>query len=63
MVDLILALQNLPAAQLLLSNTSYGTFYNDFLQLSSLVDFNDFNIKQFTPFLKTVINYELDKDV
>ncbi|XTI90667.1 hypothetical protein V2W45_1470616 [Cenococcum geophilum] len=42
---------------------SRGTLCSDLLRLLPLVDSDNFNIKRFTPLLKTVLNYELDKDV
>ena len=62
-VDLILALQNLPAARLLLSSAGRGTLRSDLLRLGSLVDSDYFNIERFTPLLKTVLNRESDEDV
>ena len=62
-INLILALQNLPATRLLPSSASRGTLRSNLLRLLPSVNSNNFNIKRFTPLLKTVLNYELDEDV
>ena len=52
LLDLILALQSLPASQLLPSNSSNKSLFVDLLRLNSVVGFNDFNIEWFLPFFK-----------
>ncbi|OCL06737.1 hypothetical protein AOQ84DRAFT_321004, partial [Glonium stellatum] len=54
---------NLPAARLLPSSAGRGTLRSDLLRLVSSIGSNNFNIKRFTPLLKTVLNHKLDKKV
>jgi hypothetical protein len=60
-VDLLIALQNLPTAQLLPSSASYGTLYSDLLRLGSLVDMDGFNIEWIFPLLRAVLNKESNR--
>jgi hypothetical protein len=62
-IDLVLALQNLPTARLLPSSASHSTLRSDLLRLLPSVNSDNFNIKRFTPLLKTVLNCEPDEDV
>jgi hypothetical protein len=57
-LDLISALQILPASRILRSNTGNKDFYGDPLRLNSAVHSDDFDIERVTPLLKAVINNE-----
>ncbi|KFZ02079.1 hypothetical protein V500_00447 [Pseudogymnoascus sp. VKM F-4518 (FW-2643)] len=59
-LDLISALQILPASRILRSNTGNRNFYGDLLRLNSAVNSDDFDIDRVTPLLKAVINNESD---
>jgi hypothetical protein len=62
-VDLIFALQNLPAAQLLPSPTSRGSLRSDLLSLGSWAVSDDFDIDRITPVWNAVFNNESDEKV
>jgi hypothetical protein len=59
-LDLISALQILPASRILRSNTGNKNFYGDLLRLNSAVNSDDFDIERVTPLLEAVINNESD---
>lgn len=61
MIDLLVALQNLPAARALLSSAGRGTLRGDLLRLGSLVDTDGFEIEQIFPLLQAVLNNESDR--
>ena len=56
MLDLILALQNLPAARLLPSPNGRGTLLSDLLRIATSVDLDDFEIRFVACLLKDVVN-------
>ncbi|KAI9856816.1 MAG: hypothetical protein M1813_008753 [Trichoglossum hirsutum] len=62
-VDLILALQNLPAARLLPSRSGRGTILGDLQRFGSLVDSDDFDAKRVIPLLKEVTRNAPDVDI
>jgi hypothetical protein len=55
-LDLVLALQNLPAPRLLRSYHSRGSLFGDLSRFNSVVDSDDFNIKSVGPLLEKIIN-------
>ncbi|KAL5354469.1 hypothetical protein ACLOAV_000558 [Pseudogymnoascus australis] len=59
-LDLISALQILPASRILRSSTSNKNFFGDLSRLNSAINRDAFNIKQVTPLLKAVISNESD---
>jgi Fungal protein kinase len=60
-LDLILALQNLPASRLLPSSTGRGTLFGDLSRFSSMIDSEQFNVERVIPLLKGVINNKSDE--
>lgn len=60
-IDLLVALQNLPAARLLPSIAGRGTLRNELLRLGSLVDPDGFDINRISPLLLAVLNKESDR--
>ncbi|KAL9122920.1 MAG: hypothetical protein Q9187_000532 [Circinaria calcarea] len=62
-VDLLLALQNLPAARLIPSNTRPGTLFGDLQLLGSSVDTDNFEIQPLIRLFKAVLNNEPDEDI
>jgi hypothetical protein len=60
-VDLLVALQNLPAARALPSSAGRGTLRSDLLRLGSLVDTDGFEIERIFPLLRAVLNNESDR--
>ncbi|KAI9766363.1 MAG: hypothetical protein M1840_006627 [Geoglossum simile] len=62
-IDLILALQNLPAAHLLPSPNGRGVLRDDLLRFFSLVVSNDFNIRSVISLLNKVIDKAPDADI
>jgi hypothetical protein len=62
-LDLILALQSLPAARLLPSNNRGGTLLGDLSRFNEGVDSDDFNIKSIVPLLEQVIKRAADEDI
>ena len=62
-LDLALALQNLPAARLLPSPNGYRILLGDLSRFISLVVSNDFNIKSVIPLLNKVVNKAPDADI
>ena len=62
-LDLILALQNLPAARLLPSPNGRGILRGDLLRFISLVVSNDFDTKSVTPLLNKIIDKAPDADI
>jgi hypothetical protein len=60
-VDLLVALQNLPIARLLPSSAGRGTLRSDLLRLGSLVDADGFDIERIFPLLRAVFNKEPDR--
>ncbi|KAI9772490.1 MAG: hypothetical protein M1840_000695 [Geoglossum simile] len=63
MIDLILDLQNLPAAHLLPSLNGHKVFHNDLLWFFSLVVSNDFNIRLVISLLNKVLDKASDIDI
>ena len=59
-LDLISALQILPASRILRSSTGNKNLFGDLSRLNSAVNSDDFNIKQVTPLLKAAISNESD---
>ncbi|KFY02814.1 hypothetical protein V490_00391, partial [Pseudogymnoascus sp. VKM F-3557] len=59
-LDLISALQILPASRVLRSNTGNKNFYSDLLRLNSAVNSDGFDIERVKPLFKAVINNESD---
>jgi len=62
-IDLILALQNLPAAHLPPSPNGRGVLRDDLLRFFSLVVSNDFNIRSVISLLNKVIDKAPDADI
>jgi len=62
-LDLILALQNLPAARLFPSPNGRGILLSDLLRLTSLVISDDFDVKFVTRLLRDVVNNEADTQI
>jgi Fungal protein kinase len=62
-LDLILALQNLPAARLLPSPNGRGILLSDLLRFASLVVSDDFDIKLVIPLLNKVVDEAPDADI
>ena len=60
-IDLLVALQNLPAARILPSSASRGTLRSDLLRLGSLVDAHGFDMDRISPLLLAVLNKESDR--
>lgn len=59
-LDLVLALQNLPAARLLPSPNGRGSLRSDLLRLAPLVDSDDFDLISVTALLKEVVSNARD---
>jgi len=55
LLNLIRALQSLPASYLLLSNGGNKSLLINLLRLNLAVGSNDFNIKRFLPFLNIIL--------
>ncbi|KAH0542464.1 hypothetical protein FGG08_003135 [Glutinoglossum americanum] len=62
-LDLVLALQSLPAARVLSSPDSRGTLLGDLSRLNSAVDSGDFDVTSATPLLGKVIDKASDADI
>jgi hypothetical protein len=58
-LDLILALQNLPAACLLPSPNGRGSLFGDLSRFNSVIDTDDFEIRSVTGLLKSFIMHQL----
>ena len=59
--DLLMSLQNLPAARVLPSSSGRGTLRGDFFrQLGSLLD-SDFDVERFLPLLNAILRIEPDE--
>jgi len=54
LLDLILALQSLPASRLLPSNGGNKNLLGDLLRLNSAVNSDDFDIERFLPLLNAI---------
>ena len=62
-LDVILALQNLPASRLLPSRTGRGTLSGDLSRFYSVVDSDGFDIERTIPLLNAVLHNAQDEDV
>ena len=60
-LDLLLALQNLPATRLLRSSTNHRTLFNDLSRLNIAVNSDDFDLERVFPLLNAVRNNEPDE--
>ena len=63
MLDLVLALQNLPASRLLHSHHGRGSLFGDLSRFNSVVDLDDFDIKSVGPLLEKIINNAPDAEI
>ena len=63
MIDLILALQNLPVARLLPSPNGRGILLGDLSRFVSLVVSDNFDLKSVIPLLNKVVNKAPDEDI
>jgi Fungal protein kinase len=59
-IDLLVAIQNLPVARTLPSSAGRGTLRSDLLRLGSLVDTDGFEIERIFPLLQAVLKNEPD---
>lgn len=62
-LDLILALQSLPASRLLPSNSLSRNLFGDLSRLNSAVNSDGFDLERITPLLNAVRNNEFDEVV
>ncbi|KAI9770965.1 MAG: hypothetical protein M1840_002669 [Geoglossum simile] len=62
-LDLIIAVQSLPAARILRSRNGHGSLLQDLSSLVSQIDSNDFNVKSVVALLEQVIGGALDSDI
>ncbi|KAL2220563.1 hypothetical protein M432DRAFT_543140 [Thermoascus aurantiacus ATCC 26904] len=60
-LDLILALQTLPASRVLRSTSGSKNLFSDLLRLSSAVNSDDFEVDRLIPLLTAVLNNECDE--
>ena len=63
MLDLLLALQNLPAARFLRSRNSHKSILRDLFDLGSQADSGDFDVKSVIPLLEQVIGSASDLEI
>lgn len=61
LLDLILALQSLPASRSLSSNGGNKSLFGDLSRLNSAVDSDGFDIEQFIPLLNAILRIEPDE--
>jgi hypothetical protein len=61
LINLIFALQNLPASSHLPSTFGQGTFRNDLRRFISVVDSEEFEIQRIIPLLNAVLDAEADE--
>jgi hypothetical protein len=62
-LDLVLALQNLPAPRLLRSHHGRGSLFGNLSRFNSVVDSDDFDIKSVAPLLEKIINNAPDAEI